>query len=70
MPGAAAQAASITAGGSAVPVGLFGEVRNTSPGWCLRMASTTPARSRPKSASRAALAHPVAVAPAISGCIA
>ena len=32
IPGAAAQMASITPGVSAVPVGLFGEVRNTRSG--------------------------------------
>jgi len=32
MPGAAAHTASITGSGRAVPVGLFGEVRNTTSG--------------------------------------
>ncbi len=39
MPGAAAQTASITRGASAVPVGLFGEVRKTRSGWQSRMAA-------------------------------
>ena len=69
MPGAAAQTAPITSGASAVPVGLFGEVRKTRSGWCSRIAARAGPGSSPKPASRAPLTQRVPVASAISGCI-
>jgi hypothetical protein len=69
MPGAASPTASITASGSAVPVGLFGEVRNTTSGRSSLMTAAARAGSRPKPASRAAGTQAVLVARAISGCI-
>ncbi len=69
IPGAAAQMASITPGVSAVPVGLFGEVRNTRSGCSDLIRPAARSGSMPKSPSRAPLIHPVPVASAISGCI-
>ena len=68
-PGAAAQTASIAARPRAVPVGLFGEVRNTTSGCSRRMCAAAWSASRPKSGSRAAGIHRVPVVFAISGCM-
>ena len=60
-PGAASRIASMSASGSAVPVGLLGEARNTTAGWCaLRSRLSAAARSRLKS-SRPATGHPLRV---------
>ena len=68
-PGAAAQTASISAIGAAVPVGLFGEVRKTRLGWCSVITRAARSGSRPKSSSRSAETQPVQVTLAISECM-
>ena len=68
-PGAAAQMASISAIGAAVPVGLLGEVRKTRCGRCPAITATARSGSSPKSSSRAAEIQPVQVTRASSGCM-
>ena len=68
-PGAAAQTASISAIGAAVPVGLFGEVRKTRLGRCSVITRAARSGSRPKSSSRSAETQPVQVTLAISECM-
>ncbi len=69
MPGAAAQIRRMTGSGRAVPVGLLGEVRNTTSGRSAAMTAAACSGSRPKSASRAPLTHRVPVDSEMSGCI-
>ena len=69
MPGAAAQICSITASGTAVPVGLFGEVRKTRSGRTSATAARARSGSMPKSVSLAPLIHRVLVVRAMIGCI-
>jgi hypothetical protein len=52
-----------------VPVGLFGEHRNTTSGSCSRIQPTADAGVRPKSGSRNAPIQRVPVPAASSGCI-
>ena len=62
--------ASITSSGSAVPVGLFGEHRNTTSGRCSRDRGDGPLRVEPEvRPSRGTSIHPVPLAGAMSGCI-
>ena len=68
-PGAAAQIASMTSIGAAVPVGLFGEVRKTRLGWACLMARAASSGSRRKSSSRSTSIQLVHVTRAISGCM-
>ena len=69
MPGATSSTASTVSGGSAVPVGLFGEVRNTTAGRCAATCAAAAAAGTVKSASRVPSTHPVAVPVAMISCI-
>ena len=72
MPGAASHTSSIVLSGSAVPVGLFGEARNTRSGWNSRTAATARPGSSPNPsspASRAPGTQRVAVICVMTGCI-
>jgi hypothetical protein len=69
MPGAAAQTASTTSSGSAVPVGLLGEVRKTTSGAVSRTWSAALPGSSRKPSARSPSRHVVLVDRAMIGCI-
>ena len=69
MPGADSTTTATMSNDSAVPVGLFGEQRNTTSGACSRTCATTSDVDSPKSAPRRPSIHRVPVPAASSGCI-
>jgi hypothetical protein len=69
MPGAASRIASTVSSGWAVPVGLLGEVTNTTSGRCSSIAATALPGSSEKSSSREARIHSVPVPVVMIGCI-
>lgn len=59
----------MTSSGRAVPVGLFGEVRNTTSGRCSSIIATAASGSIAKSSSRRPSVQRVFVPPAMIGCM-
>jgi hypothetical protein len=69
MPRQVESTASMTEGSSAVPVGLFGEHRKMTSGWCSSTNATADEGASPKDGSRRAPIQRVPVPAASSGCI-